>query len=223
MTTTRWPIHPDAETYCLIQLLDRGGWAPHEISQIERAIRDRRAQIEGGVSSIFAKRWTDKLQKEVDKRLRLRWDFKNGWVLDRFAQDMWQVAGVFGFNYIRPYLVDYLRENDMQRWPSPEAYLKYKREKAMKVAMENEYRSTQKVLAAVDKMSDKRIREYISTERALQTGERVTLHGASEKMMTTIQKSAAKSPINRSTAINPGQNPFVYKRKTGGKHIRENR
>jgi hypothetical protein len=208
-----WPTHPDAEVECLVRLLDRGGWMPHEVTHIERAIRDRRAYIEGGLSSPFARRWTERLQRELDNRLRLRWDFKNGWTLDRFAQGMWQVAGVFGFNYIRPFLIDYLRERDMQRWESPEAYMKHKREQALKIRMANEYANTQKLLGVIDKMSDKQVKEFITVEKAMQTGERITLHGASHRMITRMAKASKNSPAPPTRSINPGGHPFRLVRK----------
>lgn len=209
MTMTLGPDYWDDEVSTLSRLFDRGGWMPHEAALIRRAILDRAEYVRSGVRNPTARYWTAKIQREIDERTRMRWDFKNGWTLDRWAEGRWQVVGVFGFNYIREYLIDYLRENDMQRFPSPEAYAAFKRGKALRVQMANEYRNTQKLLGVIDKMSDKQVKEFITVEKAMQTGETITLHGASHRMLTRMAKASKKSPAPPSgQSINPGGHPF---------------
>lgn len=206
------PVYWDAEVDSLVRLVNRGGWQAHEVATIERAIYDRAQYVRAGVINPTAVYWTERIQT-VDERLRMRWDFKNGFTIDRWAAGCWQVVGVLGFHHVMANLVDYLRERDMQRWPSPEAYLKFKRDQAHKVAMANEYKSTQKLLAAVDKMSDKQVKEFITVERAMQTGETITLHGASHRMLTRMARASRKSPAPPSgQSINPGMHPFKYVR-----------
>lgn len=211
------PDYLDEEVLCLMNLLRRGGWAPHEISMIERAAQNRSEEVRAGLTSYTSRYWTTKIKQEIDDRCRLRWDFKQGWVLDRWASGCWNVAGVFGYNYIRPWLIDYLRERDMQRWESPEAYMNHKREQALKVRMANEYANTQKLLGVIDKMSDKQVKEFITVEKAMQTGETITLHGASHRAMVRMAKASRNSPAPPTRSINPGGHPFklVRTRKEG--------
>lgn len=209
MTITLGPDYWDDEVSTLSRLFDRGGWMPHEAALIRRAILDRSEYVRSGVSNVTARYWTAKIQREIDERTRMRWDFKNGWTLDRWAEGRWQVVGVLGFHHIMTNLLDYLRERDMQRWPSPEAYMAYKRDQALKVAMANEYRNTQKLLGVIDKMSDKQVKEFITVEKAMQTGETITLHGATERSFRRMAKASKRSPAPPSgQSINPGGHPF---------------
>jgi len=185
----------------------------HEVAAIERATYDRAEQVRAGLNHPTALYWTHRIQREIDDRTRMRWDFKCGWTLDRWASGAWKVVGVLGFHYVMTNLIDYLRERDMQRWESPQAYLQYKRDQAHKVAMANEYRNTQKLLGVVDKMSDKQVKEFITVERAMQTGETITMHGATAKSFNRMKKASQRSPAPPSgRSINPGMHPFKYVR-----------
>lgn len=217
MTIILGPAHWDAEVDSLVRLVNRGGWLPHEVATIERAIYDRAQYVRAGVIHPTATYWTERI-RTVDERLRMRWDFKNGFTIDRWAAGCWQVVGVLGFHHVMVNLVDYLRGCDMQRWPSPEAYLKFKRDQALKVQMANEYRNTQKLLGVVDRMSDKQVKEFITVERAMQTGETITLHGASHRMLARMAKASKRSPAPPSgQSMNPGMHPFKYVRINKGK------
>lgn len=203
------PAYWDAEVDALTRLLNRGMWSAHETAVIERAIKDRAEQVQAGVGNPTAVIWTEKIKK-VDERLRMRWDFKNGYTIDRWAQGCWQVVGVLGFNHVMINLVDYLRERDMQRWPTPEAYLAYKREQAMKVQIANEYKANQQLQTVIDKMSDKQVKEFITVEAALQSGETVRVHGESARMLRRLIKGAKNAQLAPSHSINPGHRPFKH-------------
>lgn len=216
------PDFLDDEVFSLINLLKRGGWMPHEIAMIERAVQRRSEEVRAGLASYTACYWTGKIQREIDDRTRMRWDFKNGWTLDRWAEGRWQVVGVFGFNLIRPHLIEYLRECDMQdtkRWATPEEYLQWKRDQAFKKQCDNWARGNQKLAAVVDGMTDRQIKEFINVERAMQTGETVTMHGATKRVYDRLARASRRSPAAPTgQAINPGHRFKVLKRQTGGKH-----
>lgn len=213
MPITLGPPHWDDEVAALVRLLGRGGWAPHEVALIDRAARDRAEWVRAGVIHPTAVYWTSRIQREIDERTRMRWDMKIGWVLDRWAEGRWQIVGVLGFHHVMINLIDYLRERDMQRWVSPEAYMKHKRDQALRVRLANEYASTQKLLGVIDKMSDRQVKEFITVEKAMQTGETITLHGASHRMLTRMAKASKRSPAPPARSINPGMHPFRYVRK----------
>jgi len=204
----------DAEVVTLISMLERGLWSPTEISNIERQICDRIAAVRAGVSHPVARFWTKKIQEEVDVYTRLRWDFQNGWTLDRYSEGMWQVVGVLGFCTVRSDLVEYLIEHDMQRWSSPEKYLAFKREKAASVRARNERYGTSVVLEAVDKLSDKSLKNFIEVERAIQTGDTVIMHGSDRKTFDRMVAAGKKAPPGP-TSINPGMHPRRYRRTKG--------
>lgn len=222
MTMILGPAHWDDELSALSRLLNRGGWQAHEVAQIQRAAQDRAEFVRSGILHPTALYWTHKIQSEIDERTRMRYDFKSGWVLDRWAEGRWQVVGVLGFNNIDPWLINYLRERDMQRWPSPQAYLAHKRALAEKKRCDNWAKGVEQINGIVDGMGSKRIKEFIQTERAMQTGETIIMHGPTKRMFDRMKVASAKSPaIPHGRSINPGMHPFKYKRRTGGKHIKE--
>lgn len=218
----------DEEVVTLFQTLERGQWLPHEVAHIRRQIQERKEQLAAGLADPTAAAWTRTLRQEIDPLLRMRFDFKSGYVLDRWVKEWsyWATVGVLGFQKIRLDLCDYLRSRDMQRIGA-ERYLRLKREEAAKVCAANEKAATLKVEAAVDSLSEKRIQNFIAVERARHTGETLVHHGPDLKFVEHVeelQKSAGYRPPPEDMGehcANPGMNPNVYKRKTGGKHIRE--
>lgn len=227
------PDFLDDEVHSLMRLLDRGGWQTHEVSMIERAIQRRSEEVRAGLASHTSRYWTSRIQKEIDDRTRMRWDAKSGWVLDRWAEGRWQIAGVLGFHTVSEYvgiqcdkdncdysdLVDYLRAKDMQRWPSPKEYLEHKRARAMRRQRLNWNLSNEKLAAVIDKMSDQQISEFIQVERAMQTGETITMHGQTKQMYERLAAASMKAPAPpRGQAINPGHQFKVLTRQTGGRH-----
>lgn len=213
----------DAEVVTNVNLLARGGWLPHEVTHIERVIADRQAFVEAGLHTPTGQYWTAKLQSEIEANLRVRWDFNNGWVIDRWIREdgWWLTIGVLGFHCIRPDLVDYLRSRDMQR-VSPDEYLQQKRAAAERVRQSNEKDSTNKVLAAVDSLSDKRVKEFIEVERAMQTGETIVARGETEAMLGRMHRAseqAEQSPEAYTPSENEAYNPFKLTRESGGEHI----
>jgi hypothetical protein len=226
----------DDEVFVLMKLLDRGGWNAHETAAIDRAIQTRSEQVRAGLTSPTSRYWTDKIRREIDDRCRLRWDFTNGWTIDRWASGRWIVAGVLGFHTISEYvsiqcdkdnadytdLIDYLRAKDMQKWASPQHYLEYKRARARRRQRLNWQLGNERLAAIIDRMSDAQIKEFIMVERAMQTGDTVTMHGETKAIYDRLAAASRNTPRpptgQASQAINPGMHPFIYKRKTGGAH-----
>lgn len=216
----------DLEAKTLADMLALGKWLPAETAGIERQLRDRRSQVEAGLSHPTALHWTAQLQS-LDKQLRLRWDFRQGWVIDRAVPEWgcWAICGVLGFRHIPVNLLDIMRAGDMQR-VGAKAWLEQKREAAQKVRDTNEKRSANAVLAAVDRLSDRSIKEFIAVERAVQTGETIVAHGATERSLDRMRQASFRAQQqsdlhDESQALNPESHPLRQKRKTGGKHVRE--
>lgn len=206
--------------------LSLGKWLSHEVPLIEAKILDHRARIEAGLHHPTSDHWTPQLQV-LDKRLRLRWDLSLGWVVERAVEEWecWAICGVIGLRCVPVNLLDIMRAGDMQRVGADE-YLRAKREAAEAVRSGNEKRSTDAVLGAVDRLTDKRIKEFIAVERAVQTGETITAHGETERSLDRMRQASFRAEQesdlhDESQSLNPGAHPLRQKRASGGKHVRE--
>ena len=232
MTTTRTPWL-DIEVSTLSFMLEHGQWAPHEVAHIERQLQDRKAQILGGLGSASQIFWTLELQRRLDKDCRVRRDPIHGWMLDRWVEDIgcWHPVGYIGTggkletcddvdpdgnrvqvtcvvdDKVRPDLIDFLRACDMQR----PGYFIEKAAKSAAIRLANEKESTNRVLMAVDSLSNKRLNEFIAVEKAIQTGETVTMHGESMAMFDKMTDAGKKAPPGPSS-MNPGLHPQIHKR-----------
>jgi hypothetical protein len=108
---------------------------------------------------------------------------------------------------IRPDLIDFLRAHDMQR----PGYFVEKAAKAAAIRLENEKAATNKVLMAVDSMTDKRLKEFLEVEKAIQTGDTVTMHGETMRQFEKMTEAGKKAPPGPESS-NPGAHPLKLKR-----------
>jgi hypothetical protein len=164
--------------------------------------------------------WTLEVQRRVDTNCRVRRDPVHGWMLDRWIDDLdcWHPVGYIGAggrledgnvveDKVRSDLISFLREHDMQR----PGYLEEKAAKAEAIRLENERKATEKVLLAVDSLSDKRLREFVEVEKAIQTGDTVTMHGETFRQFEAMTEAGKKAPPGPES-INPGLHPLKHKR-----------
>lgn len=231
--TTVVPEYWDIEIGTLAYMLANGKWAAHEIAHIERQIEDRKAQILGGLGSPAQKAWTLRVQLEIDQRCRVRRDPIHGWMLDRLIDDppCWHPVGYIGSgghletvdgvdehgnrvqithvtdDVVRQDLIMFLHRCDMQR----PGYFVEKAAKSAAIRLENEKNATTRVLAAVDSMSDKRLKEFLSVEKAIQTGETVTMHGETMRQFEAMTEAGKKAPEGPQS-LNPGVHPLKHRR-----------
>lgn len=108
---------------------------------------------------------------------------------------------------VRPDLIDFLRARDMQR----PGYFIEKAAKSAAIRLANEKASTNRVLCAVDSLSDKRLKEFLQVEKAIQTGETVTMHGKTMEMFDKMTEAGKQAPEGPKSA-NPGLHPLRHKR-----------
>lgn len=221
------PANIDIETKTLRDMLSRGQWMPSEISGIEDQIKHRKAQIEAGLASPTSIWWTLKLQKELDRNLRMRWEVECcgqrvghkldcggeiGWVLDRWVEQFgcWMPIGVLGRGYIREDLIAYLKSVDMQEIGA-EQHLANKRAAAEKRREENERAGDEKVLAAVDILPESHRKNFIEVEDAIKHGEQITARGAMKDSLERIEKAGKRARTGANpgdeTCVNPGHRP----------------
>jgi hypothetical protein len=232
----------DVEVVIAQRMLDDGKVLDlNDRASFQNAIERRKAEIVTGLADPTAKYWTRKLQKEVEPLLRMRFCPRFGYVIDRWIADegFWhQIPGTIGFQPPKPGLCERMRNQyDMWKQSSPKEdedaianrarhpILKKKDEESAKVRESNEKASTEKVLAAVDSLSAKQIENFVAVERARHTGEKLIHHGPDLKFVEHVeelQKTTPAPPEDMGKyCANPGMNPKLLKRKTGGKHIRE--
>jgi hypothetical protein len=222
------------------RFLDQGGvFDLADRAQVANAIELRKAELIAGLDNPVARRWTKKLQKEVEPLLRMRFSPRFGYVIDRWVEDegYWhQIPGTCGFDPPRPGLCERMKtQYDMWKKSSPKEdadaiagrarhpILQEKDKASAKVLAANEQKSTDKVLAAVDSLSSKQIENFVSVERARHTGEKLIHHGADLRFVEhvdKVQKTNPAIPVDQGEHCgNPGQAPHVITRKRGGKHI----
>lgn len=175
-------------------MLNQGKWRLEEYQQIRRTIYARKAMIEDGARAA-PRYWNDRLL-EVDADLRARWDYERRcWAVDTWVTE-WRcwVPLLWVVNeqgdpapFTEQLLID-LKAGDMRRWDNPEEYLRFKREKAGKRRKENLRLHNERVGEAVEKMSEKRIREFLAVTHALKTGERIIAHGPMLRFLELVDK-----------------------------------
>lgn len=110
-------------------------------------------------------------------------------------------------DHVRPDLIDFLHAHDMQR----QGYFKEKAAKSAAIRLANEKAATNKVLMAVDSLTDKRLKEFLSVEKAIQTGETVTMHGETMRQFDKMTEAGKKAPPGPESS-NPGLHPLRHKR-----------
>ena len=209
---------------------------------LKKAIENRKFELTAGLAHPVAVEWTERLQREVEPLLRMRFCPRLGFVIDRWVAEFgcWhQIPGTCGFQAPRPGLCERMNtQYDMWKRATPkqnEDALAGKAkhpiyEERDKVSQEirdaNEKRSTDAVLAAVDSLSDKRIKEFVAVERAVQTGETIVAHGQTERSLDRMRQASFRAEQqsdlhDESQAVNPSEHPLMQERATGGKHVRK--
>lgn len=189
-------------------------------------IEERESAFLSGIQRVDG--WKQERIQKFDPELRLRWDYPaECYCVDKWVPqiEVWVVLMLWRYadtHLARPLgeeglreLIAVLHNGDMQRWPSPEAYLKFRREQSAAIRKSNENDATEQVLAAVDNLSKKQIAEFIAVETAFKTGEKVISHGKQETWLEklrrrTRQREAAGDVVDNHVAINPGQSPKNY-------------
>jgi hypothetical protein len=165
----------------------------HTWPQVRHLIRERCEQFRSGRTQ--APRWFRKRLHELDRLLEVRWDYLGQqWIIERYSRaDRAFVTVMQLQGHLDQEVINTLQEGDTWRFPSPEAYLAYKREKSARIRAQRQKEGDEKVLAAVDSLSKKRAEEFLEVENALRTGETVIVHGDDEKAFDHMQTGAEKA------------------------------
>jgi hypothetical protein len=217
--------HLDLETLSMVTAIHR---VPKIYRYVfEEYIHERNEAMVSGVSN--APRWAQDTLQAFDQELRLRWDYMyQCYAVDKFVRQwkawvplmLWQHEDGspkrLGEDGMRD-MLQLLHEGDMQRWDSPQKYIEYKRERAAFRRKQHETDNHESILAAVDSLSSKQIKNFIEVERAMRTGETIVAHGSMEKFMERAYATGAERereglPLNPGQAMNPWAAPNVHRR-----------
>lgn len=192
--------------------------AGQERAEVERAIQTRQEYNRAGVAQVPS--WAQEEIRKLDPWLRFRWDFiEERYAVERYVEADRYYIHLLWFRWkMDRSTVEQCRELliqcDMQRWPSPEAYLAHQRAKAKAIRDANESTSTDAVLAAVDELPRENIKNFIQVERAIQTGERIVPLGEDARKLEKMSQATTHAPAENAS-MNPGMNPRIYQRKKG--------
>lgn len=210
----------DIEARTIIDMLDTGRFG--KMSKDEEAaliakVSDRLAMISAGARRA-PDHWNRRLH-DIDANLRIRWDYeKPCWAVERWV---WQERSWVPLKYWMddtgallmdiPWLCHILVKGDM--WNNANHWQE-RRDEAAIIRQGHDKRSTDRVLDAVDKLSTKRMREFIRVEQALHTGERFISHGSDLKFLERQAAASKSSPAlpGSEHCINPGAHPRILKR-----------
>ena len=144
--------------------------------------------------------WAQKKIHAFDPLLCWRFDFeRNQFALDRFDAERkifctisyWTDRLTEGDIYDAICLC---RKGDMQKADSPEEYARQKEEAAEKIQKQKSDAATDKVLGAVDSFTDRQIEQFVKTEQAMHTGERIRPYGDDAKSLERMEKAGAGLP-----------------------------
>lgn len=159
-----------------------------------------------------------KLRKEVDRKLTLIWDEER----EQFRIDRYVASLGYNLNVTfvpKDYefgdgsdLVNKLKEGDIQRYSSPQAYVEMKRKNSAAVRAMLEAKGDDAVYGAVDSLSNRSIHELLEAEKAMRRGEKVMPQGADAESFNRMHEAAKKSPPPPPDSENvfPGLHPDVY-------------
>lgn len=216
----------DFETHALIAIHDKAlGTSMLDVdnmSKLKSHIHERKAMVRLGVQRCPT--WFQEELNRLDSKMRCWWDaWDEKWVLDRLQEEGFYIT-VIQFRPSAEFqldrtLIETLKKNDLQRYSDPKEYVRKVREAAELKQKSNESASNDKVLAAVDGMSRKQIKEFIDATVAIRSGETIEAHGDDLKFLEQAQqeKEAAQKRgivIEKDIpAINPGMHPLTYERR----------
>lgn len=199
------PVHMIADVACLTHMLERSLWQPSEAETIRRNIQVLSEAAQAGVSRV-----PDGIQqslKLIDPLLRARWDFVvDMWAIERWCEERdfcrWEI--IAHRYHLGAKLFADLRAGDT--WTdgkSPEQRLRERREEAERIRASNERASDDKVAAAIDKLTPKRMQEFIAVEEAIATGDSINCRGQMADTMNKLEQASRTAPdIPRGQSIN---------------------
>jgi hypothetical protein len=180
-----------------------------EFSWMDQMIKDRQEQLRSELAN--ADIILDALiRTKVNHQMRSRPDYATGklaieqWIP---AMRCWLVNGLFDANTPTWEIVRALEAGDPTK-KTAEEKLAEDREKATSIRAANEAAGDQKVKDVVAGLGDKRINQFIEVERAIQTGETITVREGDrrviEKLVDGTKEAANRGDIESQQVLSRG-------------------
>lgn len=189
---------------------------------------DHLARWESGYIQGSCHRSIVQLLKSVDPLLTLRWDFdEQKYSIDRYAPELGCYLTIFYWSHtlgeggaIRAILL----ASDMQRYDTPQDYHSLKQELVDAALKRQDKARAEAALAAVDQLTDARIRNFMAVERAMQIGEKVNVTGEDARWLNKsydLTQRGLIPEIDPRACVNPSMHPFKHRRmsRKGGYNI----
>jgi len=230
-TQKAW-LCPNGEVKSMIDIRDR---VPLSVRHIFTSkISDKQQQVMSGLA--LTPEWVQESLFALDPYLRIRWDFfppkdkgfQPSFLIERVDTALrawlpifWHVTDDGAPKRLSLWdvydILQTLREADMRQAESPEEYIAMKRERARLKRQENDRRGEARILAAVDSLTTRQIKQFVEVERAIKFGETIRAKGSDAAFLNMVwdrQKQFGYAPIPGSqAAFNPGMAPGKYSRK----------
>jgi hypothetical protein len=231
-----YPVGQDTEIIAHYENLHSPQCDSEMRSRTEKEIERRRAAVIEGASQ--APEHLNAALRQIDPKLRLRFEFDQPcWVVDRWVASMngwhpvifWMdqngralpLDGVidqenpFTHLWHKLSFLDFVRASDLQKRGARQV-MADKRAVSDAVKQANAKAAEESVLAAVDSLSTKQIKEFLDVERALQTGETIEARGPMAETLDRMEKATKTQPAARQLAMMPQSHPR-RRRHTGAK------
>jgi hypothetical protein len=151
------------------------------------------------------------LRHRMGRQFRSRPDRQRGklaieqWVP---AMDCWMVNGYFDKDKPYGFIIDTLEAGDPRK-KTAEEDLEDRREAAAEKRQANEKDGEQKVLAAVDSLTNRQVENFVAVEQALRTGENITVRGQDrntiERLVDDTKKAAFSGDAEAQAVYTRGQ------------------
>jgi len=191
----------DAETAAMIEVAQKmaptmllrqtgiitfGGDVPLR-PEIEQFLRGRMEMIQAGLDRVPG--WFRKTLERFDRNLRLRWDFQHQyWLIEHLSSfdgyyhtcGSWD--GPLGHRLIRE-----LRKSDMRK-KTPGEHIQEEHDRNERAQARNDHQTNEALGEAIDKMSDKQVREFVDASEALAHGDEIRPYGEDAKFFERIEK-----------------------------------
>lgn len=238
------PDHIDQTHLAMAAILHAPEWTAEQRTSLDREIQVRAERVRAGAFR-GRDTWWEKRFQRIDPDLRLRWEQQEGpgeivyhdrlargvplppghWVVDRWVHQWgcW-VPVLFVCDTttepakpvpINSYWWWTLKAADMQAADNAKRLLEEKRAKAAARRQEIQKENEERILAAVDSLSSKQVKQFVEVERAIQTGETIEAHGSDERFLDHVwnnQKQGKIANVPAGQSVNPGMNPRRYQR-----------
>jgi hypothetical protein len=200
----------DVETETMMSLISALTFKGTETcSQVRRMIRERVQMFQCGRQQVS--QWIRSELQRYDDQLDIRWDYLNQeFIIERYGRKSRAWIPIMEWkDNLDNRIFDLLRDGDMWRFSSSEAYLEAKRARSAKIREDNRNKANERLLDAIDSLSNREAEEFMEVEQAFKTGEKVRFMGQDDKSFTRMQEGSKKAAA-KGEVFDPSKQKITY-------------